>query len=114
MRKTTFLLAALGVLTLASGASAEDDMKMAAPAKPAAAAPKATSSQQHQQGMQHGGQAMHDQMMKDHATGMAAMPTKKDAPAAAGMTMGCCKDKKAPAMAADKPADAPMPMKDDM
>jgi len=119
MRKTPILLAAFSLLTMGSAAYADDDMKMPPPAKPAAAAPKPNPTQQHQQGMQHGGQAMHDQMMKDHAAGMAGMAGMKDPPAPSGMKMGCsdgtaCKDKKMPGMAADKPADAPMPMKDHM
>jgi periplasmic protein CpxP/Spy len=115
MRKTSLLLAAFSLLALGSAAHAEEDMKMPAPAKPAAAKPK--PGQQHQQGMQHGGGQMHDQMMKDHAANMAnmaGMKAKKDPPAQSGMKMGCgdgsgCKDKPMPGMAADKP-DAPMPM----
>lgn len=121
MRKTSLLIAAFSLLALGSAAHADDDKKMPAPAKPAAAA---KPSPQHQQGMQHGADHMHEQMMKDHAAGMAnmanmaGMKAKKDAPAASGMKMGCsdgadCKDKPMPGMAADKP-DAPKPMKDDM
>ena len=121
MRKTSLLIAALSLLALGSVAHADDDMKMPMPAKPAAAA---KPTPQHQQGMQHGGDQMHEQMMKDHAAGMAnmaGMPPKKDPPASSGMKMGCsdgsgCKGKTMPAMPAmpaDKP-DAPMPMKDHM
>ena len=120
MRTTSLLLAAFSLLALGSAAHAEDDMKMPAPAKPtaaaaaaAAAAAKPKPSPQHQQG----GAQMHDQMMKDHAAGTAAMKGMKDSPPPADMKMGCsdssdCKDKKMPGMAADKPADAPraMPM----
>jgi len=122
MRKTSLLIAAFSLLALGSAAHADDDMKMpmpAKPAKPAAAAAKPTP--QYQQGMRHGGDQMHEQMMEDHAAGMAnmaGMPPKKDPPASSGMKMGCgdgsgCKGKTKPAMPADKP-DAPMPMKDDM
>jgi hypothetical protein len=120
MRKTSLLLAAFSLLALGSAAHAEDDMKMPAPAKPAAAV-KPKPGPQHQQGMQHGGDQMHDQMMKDHAAGMANMAdmkAKKDTPPQSGMAMGCsagadCKDKPMRGMVADKP-DAPMPMKGHM
>jgi hypothetical protein len=117
MRKTSLLLAAFSLLALGSAANAEDDMKMPAPAKPAPAAAKPKPSPQHQQGMQHGGAQMHDQMMKDHTAGTAAVKGMKDSPPQADMKMGCsdgaaCKDKM-PGMAADKPADAPMPMMKD-
>ena len=113
MRKTPLVIAAFSLLALGSAAHAEDDMKMPAP-KPATAA---KPSPQHQQGMQHGGDKMHEHMMKNHGAGMAnmaGMKSKKDPPASSGM--GCsdgssCKDKKAPGMTTDKP-DAPMPMKD--
>ncbi|MET3663971.1 hypothetical protein [Caulobacter sp. 1776] len=113
MRKTSLLIAAFSLLALGSAAHAEDDMQTPAPAKPATTA---TPSPQQQQGMQHGGGKMHEQMMKDHAAGMAGMKAKKNPPASSGMMMGCsdgssCKDKKAPGTTTDKP-DAPMPMKD--
>lgn len=123
MRKTSLLIAAFSLLALGSAAHAEDDMKMSAPAKPAAAA-NPTPCPQHQQGMRHGGDQMHDQMMEDHAAGMANMagvPPKKDPPTSSDMKMGCsdgagCKGKTMPAMPAmpaNKP-DAPMPMKGHM
>lgn len=121
MRKTSLLLTALSLLALGSGAHAEHAMKMPAPAKPAAVAAKPKPSTEHQQAVQQGRDQMHDQMMKNHAAGMAnmaGMQDKKAAPAEPGMTMGCsggsaCKDKPMPGMAADKP-DPPMPMKGHM
>jgi hypothetical protein len=71
------------------------------------------------QGMDHGGQQMHEQMMKDHQQGMANMPATPPKPAsppkdaAAPMPMqDCCMDK--PMAPKDKPMapkDSAMPMK---
>jgi hypothetical protein len=69
------------------------------------------------QGMDHGGQQMHDQMMKDHQQGMANMPaTPPKDPAAKKPMKGCCMDKpmapKGKPMAPKDAKDPAMPMKD--
>lgn len=119
MRKTTAILAAFSLMALGSGAAHADDMRMVAPNKPAAAATKPKAGNEHRQGMQHGGQQMHDQMMMDHQMGMQNMQNMQNmqgmqGQGQSGMNMGCggkggCKDKMK-AMGSDKPADAPMPM----
>jgi periplasmic protein CpxP/Spy len=108
MRKTPFLFGAFGLLALGTVAYA-DDTTMVPQANPAPS-PTHKPAQTHQQGMQHGGQTMHDTMMKDHASGMKkkkGMQSSSDKPP---MKKGCCMGKTMPSM----PADKPMPMHDDM
>ncbi|KHS49396.1 MULTISPECIES: hypothetical protein [unclassified Blastomonas] len=103
----------------------------ASPKAPVAPPPPSTTAAQdhaHQQGMDHGGQQMHDQMMQDHQMGMQGMQQQgmqqqgMGGMAAqggkAGMPMkpgkDCCPSKGM--KPADKPmampSDKPMPMND--
>ncbi len=119
MDKTTLLAAALGLLatgTLAAGPV----MAQSAPAHPATPhpAPAPSTAPAHQDGMDHGGQQMHDRMMSDHQAGTnkpakpghASGTPKPAAPKAPAMSDkpkdDCCMG--GMPMPKDKPADRPM------
>ena len=121
MRKIATLTAVAGILMLGTVAAfADEPPKAAQAAKPAPAPP--AQSHEHKQGMEHGGQDMHDRMMKDHREGMQNMPNHSGssgsangpsqpahaAPPPKASGSGCCKDK--PMDKPMKPADKPMPM----
>lgn len=126
MRQTTFLAATVSLfatLTFAAGTALAQSTPAPAQSPPAPAQP--TPSQAHMQGMDHGGQQMHDQMMRDHQAGMQ---NQQDQQGSSGMSPGpgmsgmsgmsngagmagkpksaCCKRKKP---APHKPAAQPMP-----
>ena len=98
MRQTTFLAAPVSLfatLTFAAGTALAQSTPAPAQAAPAHA---------HQQGMDHGGQQMHDQMMKDHPQGMQSMTMPPADGAAAKPAMkDCCEGD------AMKPKDGAMP-----
>ena len=82
MRQTTFLGATVSLfatLTFAAGTAL-------AQSTPAPAQPTPTPSQAHMQGMDHGGQQMHDQMMKDHQAGMQKQQGQPDQQSQQGMS----------------------------
>ena len=123
MRKAGVYLVALGLFAGGAGyVLAEEvppNMKVVPAPKPAAsptpAQTKSGRDHAHMQGMQHGAQQMHDQMMHDHQMGMQNMqqqPANGMGPQGTQGAMpmqpgkGCCPDK------GMKPADKPMPMKD--
>ncbi|MDX3910610.1 MAG: hypothetical protein QHC67_12440 [Sphingobium sp.] len=123
MRKTTLFTATVSCLATLTFAGTS----LAQSAPPPAAQPTPSPSHAHQQGMDHGGQQMHDQMMQDHQAGMqkqqgqqgmagmsgGAAPSNGSAMADKPMS-DCCempmkKAKPAPKKKADKPmADKPM------
>jgi len=131
MRQTTVLTATVSLvaaLTFGAGPAL-------AQSTPAPAQPKPAPAHAHQQGMDHGGQQMHDQMMQDHQAGMQKPQGKPDQPGQQGMSGmsgmsggtngsgmaakpkgGCCKMpmKKAKPAAKKKPAKpmADKPMSD--
>ena len=82
MRQTTFLAAPVSLfatLTFAAGTALAQSTPAPAQAAPAHA---------HQQGMDHGGQQMHDQMMKDHQAGaqkQQGQPAQQDQQGMSGM-----------------------------
>ena len=132
MRKTKLLVGAIGCLATLNFAGA--GLAQSAPAAPqhAPAQPKPSTAHAHQQGMDHGGQQMHDQMIQDHQAGMQKPQGQQGAAGMAGMSggssqgsgsskagkpkSGCCKMpmKKAKPAAKKKPATpmADKPMSD--
>jgi protein CpxP len=110
MRKTTLFTAAvscLATLTLTGTGLAQS-----APATPPPAAqPTPSPSHPHQQGMDHGGQQMHDQMMQDHQSGMQKQQGQQGMPGMAGTSSGSAAANGSGM--ADKPASGccEMPMK---
>ncbi|HEV7312311.1 MULTISPECIES: hypothetical protein [Sphingopyxis] len=108
MRKISPVLTVLGLLALTQMPVLADESK-GPPKKPAATAPAQKPGDEHRHGMDHGGQQMHDKMMKDHREGMEKMQDQSGG--------GCGgNDKPMPAMGGmgtSKPADKPkdMPMK---
>lgn len=110
MHRFIVVAGTIGLFTLGAGAALAQQTPKAAPA------PATTPAEDHahMQGMNHGGQLMHDQMMKDHQQGMAKKPAAPAKDPAAKMPMqDCCMDK--PMAPKDKPMapkDSAMPMKD--
>lgn len=111
MRKTKLLAAAVGCLATLSFAGA--GLAQSAPATPqsAPAEPKPSASHAHQQGMDHGGQQMHDQMMQDHQAGMQKQKGQQGASGMAGMSGGSSQGSGSGMAGKSKAGCCKMPMK---
>jgi hypothetical protein len=96
VRKKTIIVtaaAALGVLAVAAGPVLADEMPpgmpdIAAAPKAKTAAPSAEAAH-HMQGMRHGGEQMHAQMMPEHKMAMHGASGSDDA-SMSGMSRGGC------------------------
>ncbi|WP_180896945.1 hypothetical protein [Caulobacter flavus] len=117
MRKIAVVAGAVGLLAMGTAAFADGPAPKAQTQPAPAASAQTPPDHAHMQGMDHGGQQMHDQMMKDDQQGMANMPaTPPKDPAAKKPMKGCCMDKpmapKGKPMAPKDAKDPAMPMKD--
>lgn len=113
MQKMTFFSASvsiLAMLTIPAGAALSQSTAAPAQSMPAAHA--------HQQGMDHGGQQMHDEMMQDHQSSaqqqQQAQPNQQGMPGMSGMSgmskgAGMPPRAKAKKSVRRKPATRPMP-----
>lgn len=141
MSKKAMYLAVLGLLVATAGVGyvladeSPADMKLVEAPKPTAPSPSPTQAptpgaqdRAHTEGMKHGAEEMHGEMMQDHQMGMQNMPQQGMGGMApqgsqAAMPMDpakdCCAGKGMKPAAKPKPmpmpmpsADKPMPMKD--
>lgn len=136
MTKKALYIAIFGLLAGTAGVGyvladeAPADMKVVvapkpqAPASPAPAPTPGVQDRAHMDGMKHGAEAMHGEMMHDHQMGMqnmpqdgmSGMPPQGDPAAMAAMpAKDCCAKKGMKPAAKPMPmpsADTPMPMKD--
>jgi len=135
MSKKAIYLAVLGLLAATAGVGyvladeAPADIKLVEAPKPNTPSPAPTPGSQdraHTEGMKHGAEEMHGEMMQDHQMGMQNMPQQgmngmapQGSQAAMPMDPGkdCCAGKGMKPAAKPMPmpmpsADKPMPMKD--